>query len=39
MTHTTNFFDFMLILIIAGALAIVLTPLLYITFQSLRSRH
>ncbi len=39
MTRTTTFFYFVLILVIAGALPIVLTLLLYITFQSLRSRH
>ena len=38
MTHTTSFFDFVLILVIAGALAIVLTIMLYVTLQSLRSR-
>jgi hypothetical protein len=39
MMHTTQFFDFVLILVTAGALGIMLTLLLYITLQSLRSRN
>jgi hypothetical protein len=38
MTHTTSFFDFVLILVVAGALAIILTIMLYIALQSRRSR-
>jgi hypothetical protein len=37
MTHAALFFDFVLILVTAGALGILLTLLLYITLQSLRS--
>jgi hypothetical protein len=39
MTHTTSFFDFVLILVTAGALAIILTIMLYVTLQSRRSRN
>jgi hypothetical protein len=39
MTHTTSFFDFVLILVTAGALAIILTIMLYITLQPRRSRN
>jgi hypothetical protein len=39
MTHATQFFDFVLILVTVGALGIMLTLLLYITLQSLRSRN
>jgi hypothetical protein len=38
MIHTTSFFDFVLILVSAGALAIILTSMLYVTLQSRRSR-
>jgi len=34
-----EFFDFVLILVTAGALGILLTPLLYITLQSVRCRN
>ena len=39
MTHATQFFDFVLILVTVGALGIMLTLLLHITLQSLRSRN
>jgi hypothetical protein len=39
MMHATQFFDFVLILVTAGALGIMLTLLLYIALQSLRSRN
>ena len=39
MTHITSFFDFVLILVTAGALAVILTIMLYVTLQSRRSRN
>jgi hypothetical protein len=39
MTHATAFFDFVLLLVTAGALAIVLSIMVYIALKSRRSRN